>query len=218
MKRPDGGRDAYARISPYYDVLEFFLKPARETLTRTVSAWRRRRVLDVCCGTGTQVLSLRRAGIPAFGVDASPGMLSRAARKAGPGLFFARADGRCLPCRAGSFDAVVFSFALHEKTHAERQALCGEARRVLTPEGLLFVLDYACPAHGKGAAFMGAVAAIERMAGAAHFRAFRDYLQRGATEALLAEHNFGFVSSSLFFRGTVGLYVAAPENRLPLSS
>lgn len=216
MKRRDGAPDEYAWISPYYDLLEIFLKPAREAVTRAVFAWGRRRVLDVCCGTGTQVLSLRRAGIPAFGVDASAGMLRRAVRKAGPGLFFARADGRRLPFRAGSFDAVVFSFALHEKIHVERAALCREARRVLTPGGLLFVLDYARPGHGS--AFMGLAAVIEGMAGKAHFHAFRDYLQRGATQAVLAEQNFRLLSCTLFFHGTVGLSVGAPENRSPFSS
>lgn len=207
MKSPHKTRDAYRRIAFCYDLLEWFLKPGRDAVTRAVGAAGRRRVLDVCCGTGTQVLALRTAGIRAVGVDLSEGMLRRARAKTNAHPGFLQADAARLPFPDRCFDALIFSFALHEKPPAERAAILAEGHRVLDAEGILFVFDYAAPGPHQPSFFRGVITAVERLTGAAHYRAFCDYLRRGGTESVLHSHGVRVLSRTLFFRGTVGLYV-----------
>ncbi|WP_448383681.1 class I SAM-dependent methyltransferase [Desulfosoma sp.] len=211
MPSADKGRDAYRRIAACYPWMEPFLAPARQTITRAVLRRGPVRVLDVCCGTGTQVLRLRRAGVHAFGVDLSAGMLHKAALKAHGASFFVRGDARCLPYPSHCFDALIYSFALHEKPYEERRQMLDEGCRVLKPDGTVFVLDYADASRLRPRLAMALIAGIERMAGKAHYLAFRDYLRRGATEAVFESRGIAMVSRQLFFQGAVGLYVG----RLP---
>lgn len=207
MRPPESARDEYGKIATCYDRLESFLKRARQGVTRAVLIAQCRRVLDVCCGTGTQVFLLRAAGVPAFGIDLSFEMLRRAVRKAGGQAAFVRGDARRLPYPAESFDGVVISFALHEKPFPHRRIMLAESRRVLTPGGTLFLMDYVRPTHLRARLFLGAVALIERSAGWTHYRAFRDHLRRGGTDTLLAELGIQILSRTLFLHDTVGLYV-----------
>jgi demethylmenaquinone methyltransferase/2-methoxy-6-polyprenyl-1,4-benzoquinol methylase len=198
--------DDYHRISACYDWLELFLAPVRRVLTRAVMRRGLARVLDVCCGTGTQVIQLRRAGVQAFGVDLSAGMLHQAAAKAHGASFFVRGDARCLPYPSRCFDALIYSFALHEKPHEERRRMLEEGCRVLKPHGTVFVLDYAHASGLEARLAMVLIAGIERMAGKAHYQAFRDYVKRGATEALFQSQGIAMISRHLFFQGAVGFY------------
>ena len=211
---PEGGPivDDYHRISACYDWLELFLARARRVLTRAVLRQGPVRVLDVCCGTGTQVIQLRRAGVHAFGVDLSAGMLHKAALKAHDASFFVRGDARCLPYPSHCFDALIYSFALHEKPHEERRRMLEEACRVLKPHGTVFVLDYAHASGLEARLAMVLIAGIERMAGKAHYQAFRDYVRRGATEAFLQSQGIAIIFRHLFFQGAVGFYAARPSS------
>lgn len=206
MQNPQRTRDPYERISACYGLLEFFLKTGRGAVTRSVSASGCGKVLDVCCGTGTQVQALRAAGISAMGVDFSRHMLLRARTKTNAAEFFVQADAARLPFPEACFDGVVFSFALHEKLSAQRTTVLTEARRALKAGGILFVFDYAAPRSSEPSLFWTALAAIERLAGLPHYRAFQDYLTRGGSERALRSHGVRVLSRRLFFHGTVGLY------------
>ena len=69
------------------------------------------RVLDVGCGTGRFMLPLTEAGIDAYGLDISTGMLRRAREK---GLYtLARGDATALPFSDGAFKATLVTNVLH---------------------------------------------------------------------------------------------------------
>jgi SAM-dependent methyltransferase len=79
------------------------------TLAARASA---KRVLEVGCGTGRWIETVRATGAVAFGVDASLGMLSQARGRLGAeGLVAARAND--LPFVRGQFDLIVCVNALH---------------------------------------------------------------------------------------------------------
>ncbi len=94
------------------------------------------RVLDVGCGLGATVSRLRsRYGARAYGVEPSPGQLTRAA----PGAQIVQADAQRLPFGDATFDAVFCECALSLLPAPERGL--EEAHRVLLPHGFLVLSD-----------------------------------------------------------------------------
>ena len=99
-------------------------------------------VLDVACGAGRHLRSLRRHGLAAAGFDLSEHLLS-SARRLGPDDPLARADMRHIPFANGSFDAVTSFFTSfgYFDSPQEDAGVAREVRRVLKDEGQ-FMLDF----------------------------------------------------------------------------
>jgi len=55
---------------------------------------------------------------------------------------FRHFDGASIPCADETFDIALASCVFHHIPHAEHVALLGEIRRVLKPDGLLFVFEH----------------------------------------------------------------------------
>ena len=112
-------------------------------------------VLDIGCGTGTLAIAAKRRVGPAGsvnGVDASPEMLARAARKAnkaGTEVAFKNGVVEALPFPDGQFDAVLSTVMLHHLGRKARQQCAREVRRVLKPGGRVLAVDFARPAEGR---------------------------------------------------------------------
>jgi SAM-dependent methyltransferase len=98
---------------------------------------RGRRVLEIGCGPGRGAAALaERYGARVTALDASPAMLA-AAREHTPAsvdLILGRAEQ--LPFPDGTFEAAVAQFVVHL---LDRPRAFAEVRRVLTPDGVLFV-------------------------------------------------------------------------------
>ncbi len=97
--------------------------------------------LDVGCGAGTSTIELMRRGIVGhvLGVDPSPAMI-RTARGHVEGASFAVASAEALPVRSGTVGLITAAGSLN---YADIPAFFSEAKRVLSPEGLLVVYDFA---------------------------------------------------------------------------
>ncbi|MEP7217131.1 MAG: class I SAM-dependent methyltransferase [Anaerolineaceae bacterium] len=104
-------------------------------------------VLELGCGPGRALQTLS-TGLPSAhltGLDLSPFMLERAERRnrGVERIELIHADGGALPWVSPAFDAVV---AIHYFGHLPEAALpaaVAEARRALTPNGRLYVIDHA---------------------------------------------------------------------------
>ena len=108
------------------------------------------RGLDVCCGTGAGMRTLRplcQDGMT--GVDFSAGMLAQA-REAHPDATWIRADARSLPF-TDAFDLAVTFGALGHVLPSERPALFAGVHRALRPGGLFAFPIGAPPPIASGA-------------------------------------------------------------------
>jgi SAM-dependent methyltransferase len=94
-------------------------------------------IVDAGCGTGRWPIYLRRLGYRALGVeiDHEAGVIGR---KTDTGLEMIQADVWKLPLRAQSVDAIL-SFGVVEHHEAGPVEALREARRILAPDGLLFL-------------------------------------------------------------------------------
>jgi SAM-dependent methyltransferase len=102
-----------------------------------------RRVLDVGCGTGVDLVHFVRGGASATGVDASTAAIRLASRNLAHQQLAAHllvADGEALPFADTSFD-YVFAHGVVQYT-ADDMRLVEECRRVLRPGGRAFFQVY----------------------------------------------------------------------------
>ena len=143
----------FGAVAPRYDFLNALLSGGcdagwRKFLTRKASeqAPAPRRLLDLATGTGDVLRTLRRGGAVAegglsLGADLCGPMLDEARKKGISPLL--RADGLRLPFADGSLDAVTIAFGL--RNLEDRAAGLREIARVLTPGGVLYVLEFSHP-------------------------------------------------------------------------
>jgi ubiquinone/menaquinone biosynthesis C-methylase UbiE len=114
------------------------------------------RVLDVGCGTGTLAIAAKRrcgASSAVSGIDASSEMIARAKKKAvnaGVEIDLQVAICEALPFQTGSFDVAFSTMMLHHLGAKARRECANEIRRVLTPGGRWFVVDFEGPARHAG--------------------------------------------------------------------
>ena len=99
--------------------------------------YRGRRVLEVGCGAGTDLVRFARNGAIATGVDLAPSSIALAKQNValeGVRANLIVADGETLPFADQSFD-LVYAHGVVQYTSDDR-ALVGECRRVLKPGGM----------------------------------------------------------------------------------
>jgi ubiquinone/menaquinone biosynthesis C-methylase UbiE len=106
------------------------------------------RVLDIGCGTGSLLVTIKRKYPEAdvVGLDPDPRALARARRKGQrSGIWFQLDQGFAdeLPYPDGSFDRVLSSFMFHHLENSDKVKTLREARRVLKPGGRFHLMDFA---------------------------------------------------------------------------
>lgn len=101
-----------------------------------------RDVVDVGCGGGGLVRALAARGARVTGVEISEAQLAPAIRDdAGSGARYVVGLAQALPFAAESVDVVVFMRALHHVPPEHMLEALREARRVLRPDGVVYVSE-----------------------------------------------------------------------------
>lgn len=111
------------------------------------------RLLDVGCGTGRLAIRASKlfpgeVPVEAFGIDATPEMISLACRRAAEERSSARFEvgvGEALPFAGGSLDAVTSSYFFHHLPPEAKREAFAEMLRVAKPGGRIIVTDYGRP-------------------------------------------------------------------------
>lgn len=106
------------------------------------------RILELCCGAGelTVKLAAYQVSDDVVGVDIDSAELKNAALYLEnlPAVFI-MADATSLPFQSGIYTKCFVSLGLHHLTARARRKTLREIYRVLTQDGLLFVIDYNLP-------------------------------------------------------------------------
>lgn len=151
----------------FYDETRPLFLAGRDRLLQGIAVPPGGAVLEVGCGTGRnlRVLAGRLPGVLLCGLDVSAEMLRTAATRLPASLagrvVFARAaagedDPRELFGRTTAFDAVFFSYSL--SMMPDRGTALRDATAVLTPGGVIHVVDFGAFAGWPGAARAAALA------------------------------------------------------------
>jgi len=194
----------------YENVIDPVLKNIRELVPETAGMKAGDSVLDVCCGTGAQVLIYARHGINSQGLDNSPEMIAIANKnKARYGLnntSFTLGDALKLPYEDNHFDYVSVSFAIHDKEYPLRDEIISEMKRVSKKDGTLVFIDFNNPLPKSLYGLM--VRFIEFLAGGSHYRSFKEYNSSGGLAAILKNHRLSVKSNTVLKKG-IALIVTA---------
>ena len=145
----------FETIADTYDFQNSFLSLGRDIswrkdLARSIRAGERAIICDVAVGTAEVALAIARhhPRSRVVGVDFSPAMLAMGrkkilARGLRDRISLTAGDGRRLPLRDDSFDAVTIAFGL--RNIEERHLALREFYRVLKPGGQLLVMEFSYP-------------------------------------------------------------------------
>jgi SAM-dependent methyltransferase len=130
-KEPPGSRRFFADLDQYH-----FEKLHHLVRLVDFDAYRGKRVLDVGCGAGTDLVRFAKGGAIVSGVDLSASAIALARQNfshQGLEVDLREADGEHLPYADGTFD-LVFAHGVVQYT-PDGRALVEECRRVLKPGG-----------------------------------------------------------------------------------
>lgn len=155
------------------------------------------KVLDVCCGTGAQVIRYGLYGIEAIGIDNDPKMISLASNNLMKSqlmnVSFQLADATKLPFPDNHFDYSSITFGLHDKDKPIRDRVIGEMKRVVKHNGKFIFTDFAVPLPKN---MWGLVArTVEFLVGGEHYRGFRNYINNSGLSVILKEHSIREIQS-----------------------
>jgi ubiquinone/menaquinone biosynthesis C-methylase UbiE len=172
------------------------------------------RVLDVCCGTGAQVIRYGMNGIEAVGIDNDPKMLKAASKNQSKtqltNISFHLADATDLPFSDDYFNYSSIMFGLHDKEKPIRDRVIGEMKRVVKHNGRFIFVDFEVPLPvNKWGIF---ARTIEFLVGGDHYRGFKSYVKGGGLPVILKEHNLRDIQKILFAGGLIGVTKAINDS------
>ena len=203
--------DPYGRTARFYDAL---VEPPNAVLRKIglkiCPPREGMKVLEVGCGTGTNLSLYENAGCDVFGIDLSPAMLEVARRKLGERADLRLADAAEMPYADDSFDLVTAFLTLHEMPTAIRTAAMAEMVRVVNREGRLLLIDYRSGPirFPKGWFFKAFIVSMEVAAGREHFHNYRDFLAREGLPGLISAYGLSVETEKVVSAGNMLACVA----------
>jgi SAM-dependent methyltransferase len=115
--------------------------PVHPRVVDRIAAWlgeRKRRALDLGCGSGLSTRPLLALADSCVGVDPVAAMVS-SARVVAPSAWFVVASAESLPFRAGAFDVITAAGSLNYTVPGQAFS---ELARVLAPRGIVAAYDF----------------------------------------------------------------------------
>lgn len=203
--------DPYRRTAKFYDTL---VEPSNAVLRKIALEMchprKGMKVLEVGCGTGTNLRLYENAGCDVFGIDLSPAMLEVARQKLSEHADLRLADAAQMPYADDSFDLVTAFLTLHEMPAATRTAVMAEMVRVVNQDGRLLLIDFRSGPirFPKGWLLKALIVSMELAAGREHFRNYRDFLAREGLPKLISSHGLSVEIEKVVSAGNMHAYVA----------
>jgi ubiquinone/menaquinone biosynthesis C-methylase UbiE len=174
-------------------------------------------ILDIGCGTGTQLSLYNRPGCRLFGVDTSEAMLAAARRKLGQSAELRQEDASFLSFPDRMFDLVTMVLVLHEMPSALRPAVLAECRRVVKADGRVLLIDFNFGPYPFPMGYIWRLVRrfFEAISGREHYANYRDFKKRGGLEPLIREAQFSVDRRVLSEHKVAAVYLLQAEASQP---
>jgi demethylmenaquinone methyltransferase/2-methoxy-6-polyprenyl-1,4-benzoquinol methylase len=167
------------------------------------------RVLDVGCGTGSNLKLYQQAGCDVYGIDMSPSMLQVARQKLGDRANLHLGDASDMPYDDGTFDLITASLTLHEMPGVVRTGVINEIIRTLKNDGRILLIDFhpGPIRFPKGWVSKSIITITEIAAGREHFKNYRDFIARKGLPPLCAAHGLIVDKEKIVTGGNLALFL-----------
>ncbi len=209
--------DPYRRIARIYDtIVEPFNSTLRSYVLKVARPEEGMKVLEVGCGTGTNLELFAEAGCWISGIDLSPAMMDIARRKLGDRADLRLGDAADMPFADASFDLVLSFLTLHEMPPVVRATVMQEIVRVAGRDGRTLFIDYHPGPLGfpQGWFYKCIIYTIEFVAGWEHFQNHRDFLARNGLDALMEDHRLAVTKSRIVAGGNIQVALAVRSRKM----
>jgi demethylmenaquinone methyltransferase/2-methoxy-6-polyprenyl-1,4-benzoquinol methylase len=204
-------RDPYKKLAKFYDT---FVEPSNTVLRKIVLKMyppkEGMRVLEVGCGTGTNLKLYHQAGCNVYGIDLSSSMLEVARRKLGEQADLRMGDASQMPYSDGFFDVVIAMLTLHEMPRQVRLPVMDEMVRVMKQDGHLLLIDFhpGPIRFPMGWLYKTIILFFEITAGREHFRNYRDFIAGKGLPSLIETNSLSIEKEKIVSGGNLVLYSA----------
>lgn len=215
MESKDKTGDQYLKIAPYYEmVIGRALFDLRRNIRTFINYQNHKKIIDVCCGTGRQLEMLSASDMKLFGVDMSKSMINEANHDLG--IKYKVINATKIDYPRESFDAVILSFALHEKNAEVGDTIAQICWNLVRPGGHLIIADFCHISKTLAGKFWGScfIPLIEMAAGKEHYQHYTSWMKNGALESLIVDFQGKKRIISQHFGKAVTVY-SVEKNRYP---
>lgn len=206
--KASNNNDEYKKIAAIYDfILSWPLRSIRYNILSFITSKHHKQIIDLCCGTGEQLLGLAHPDRHLTGIDLSPAMLIQARKKSPESITYLQGDATLATVEADFFDCAILSFALHEKSEKIHNRLFVKACDIVRPGGHIILCDFSQVTDSTLSQFFGHVLIpmVEKLAGSKHFENYQYWMRHGALESFCARHNKQPEQISSHYSGTIQL-------------
>jgi ubiquinone/menaquinone biosynthesis C-methylase UbiE len=207
-------KDPYRNVARFYDaIVEPFNAALRRYVLKVAQPREGMKIVEIGCGTGTNLELFADAGCAVAGIDLSPSMMELAKKKLGDRADLRLGDASEMPFDDESFDLAISFLTLHEMPPAVRSPVLGEMTRVAGADGQVLLIDYhpGPLQFPKGWFYKSVIYAIEFGAGWEHFQNHRQFLARKGLPTLMAEHGLSTVKERVLAGGNIHVVLAQPN-------
>jgi ubiquinone/menaquinone biosynthesis C-methylase UbiE len=207
-------KDPYRKFAAHYDR---FIGPLTNALRhigmKMYPVIPGMKVLEVGCGTGTNLMLYRQAGCCVYGIDRSPSMLEIARTKLGEEAEVQLGDASNMPYQDDLFDLVMAMFALHEMPGKIRPLVMKEMIRVTKQEGRILIMDYhpGPIRFPEGWIYRAIMIFFEKAAGHDHFSNYRDFLSRKGLPGLIENQKLVLDREKIIIAGNIAFFLIKPN-------
>jgi ubiquinone/menaquinone biosynthesis C-methylase UbiE len=167
------------------------------------------RVLDVGCGTGTNLSLYHPAGCEVFGIDLSPAMVEMARQKLGDRAEIHLGNASQMPYEDNLYDLVTTMMTLHEMSDQIRFTVMSEMVRVVKSNGHILVTDFhpGPIRFPKGWMYKSIALFFEIAAGREHFKNYRQFLTNGGLPGLIKGSRLNVENKKIVSGGNLGIFL-----------
>ncbi|MDZ7667297.1 MAG: methyltransferase domain-containing protein [Desulfotignum sp.] len=203
-------KDPYKNLAKLYDT---FIEPSvgvlRKIMFKMYLPKEGLRVLEIGCGTGSNLRLYQKSGCEVNGIDLSPSMVKVATKKLGEQADIKLGDASQMPYPDNHFDLVIAMLTLHEVPKSIRAPIINEMRRVMKPDGRLLIVDFhpGPIRFPKGWLYKIIILFFERIAGREHYRNYRDFLANKGLSPLLRTNNLSIEKKKIVSAGNLALFL-----------
>lgn len=203
-------RDTYQNFANKYDkYVEPFNSVVRQIAMSMFPPQKGMVVLDVGCGTGTNLSLYQRAGCKVFGIDLSLSMLEVARIKLSTRANLLQGDASEMPYPNNFFNIIIAFLTLHEMPGYIRAEVMDEMTRILKHDGRILLVDYhpGPIRFPKGWWYKTVILTFEILAGREHFINYRDFLGKHGIPGLIDSQKLNVEKKKIISKGNLALFL-----------